>query len=1081
VAIVPRRDDIKKILLIGSGPIIIGQACEFDYSGTQACKVLKEDGFEVVLVNSNPATIMTDPEFADRTYIEPITPAVVAKIIERERPDALLPTLGGQTGLNVSVALAESGVLDRFNVELIGARYEVIRKAEDRNLFKAAMNNIGLEVPDSDFAYSLDESFDIAEKLGFPLVIRPSYTLGGGGGGLVYDEYELEEVCRQGLDLSPITEVLIEKSVKGWKEFELEVMRDKKDNVVIVCPIENFDPMGVHTGDSITVAPAQTLTDREYQMLRDASIDIMKEIGVETGGSNIQFAIEPDTGRMVVIEMNPRVSRSSALASKATGFPIAKIAAKLAVGYTLDEIPNDITRETPACFEPTIDYCVVKVPRWAFEKFPDTDTELTTKMKSVGEVMSIGRTFKEAMQKAVRSLEVDRYSLRDLEDTDPASLPGHLQRPSHFRLFYIYRALQEGMSVEEIYEHTMVDPWFLDNLLQIVEMQDDLEGRSLDDLDDDEFLEAKRFGFSDVEMARLAGTDELTVRAERKKRGIEAVFKSVDTCAAEFEAYTPYYYSTYESEDEVREGDRQKVMILGSGPNRIGQGIEFDYCCVHASFACRDAGYETIMVNCNPETVSTDYDTSDRLYFEPLTFEDVMNIIERENPIGVIVQLGGQTPLKLAIPLERAGVPILGTSPDAIDMAEDRERFGNVLKKLGIPHAADGTATSFEGALEVSRRIGYPVLVRPSYVLGGRAMEIVYTDEMLEKYMASAVKASPEHPVLIDKFLEEAIEIDVDALCDGEDLFVGAVMEHIEEAGIHSGDSACVIPPHTLADETIVTIKEYTKRMALELGVVGLINVQYAVKEDIVYVIEVNPRASRTVPFVSKSIGLPLAKLATRIMLGEKLKDMQIREQPHFDHFSIKEAVLPFRRFPGADAVLGPEMKSTGEVMGIDSSFGVAFAKSQMSSNTNFPTEGVAFISVNNRDKRSAIQLARALEDLGFQILATSGTADVLDKNGIKVECVRKVGEEGENVLDLVRGGKIDLVINTPLGKGARGDGYHIRSEATMSGVPCITTMSAAFTLVQGIWALKDSGVEVRTIQEYHADMEAAVPEEEAG
>ena len=1074
----PRRDDINKILLIGSGPIVIGQACEFDYSGTQACKVLKEDGFEVVLVNSNPATIMTDPEFAARTYIEPITPAIVAKVIERERPDALLPTLGGQTGLNVSVALAESGVLDRFNVELIGARYEVIRKAEDRNLFKKAMSNIGLEVPESDFAHSMEECVSIADKLGFPLVIRPSYTLGGGGGGLVYDQQDLEEVCRQGLDLSPITEVLIEKSVKGWKEFELEVMRDKNDNVVIVCSIENFDPMGVHTGDSITVAPAQTLTDREYQMLRDASIDIMQEIGVETGGSNIQFAIEPDTGRMVVIEMNPRVSRSSALASKATGFPIAKIAAKLAVGYTLDEIPNDITRETPACFEPTIDYCVVKVPRWAFEKFPDSDPELTTKMKSVGEVMSIGRTFKEALQKAVRSLEVDRYSLRDLEDTDPASLPGHLERPSHFRLFYIYRALEEGMSVEEVYRHTMVDPWFLDNMLEILQMQRSLEGRELPEISDEEILEAKRFGFSDVELARMFGSTELAVRGERQNRGIRAVFKSVDTCAAEFEAYTPYYYSTYESEDEVRLGERPKVMILGSGPNRIGQGIEFDYCCVHASFACRDAGYETIMVNCNPETVSTDYDTSDRLYFEPLTFEDVMNIVEREKPMGVIVQLGGQTPLKLAIPLERAGVPILGTSPDAIDMAEDRERFGNLLKKLEIPHAADGTATSFEGALEISRLIGYPVLVRPSYVLGGRAMEIVYSDEMLEKYMASAVKASPEHPVLIDKFLEDAIEIDVDALCDGDEVFVGAVMEHIEEAGIHSGDSACVIPPHTLDDETVETINKHTRVMALELGVIGLINVQFAVKEDVVYVIEVNPRASRTVPFVSKSIGLPLAKLATRIMLGEKIRDMDIREWRLLEHFSVKEAVLPFRRFPGVDAVLGPEMKSTGEVMGIDSSFGVAFAKSQMSSNNTFPTSGAAFISVNNRDKRSGIQLGRALEELGFRILATSGTADALEKNDIRVERVRKVGEEGETVLDLIRRGEIDLVINTPFGKGTRGDGYHIRSEATMSGVPCITTMAAAFTMVQGIWALKDNGVEVRSIQEYHADIRETLQED---
>ena len=1067
----PRRDDIEKILIIGSGPIVIGQACEFDYSGTQACKVLKEDGFRVVLVNSNPATIMTDPEFADRTYIEPINPEVVAKIIERERPGALLPTLGGQTGLNVSVALAEDGTLERFGVELIGARHEVIRKAEDRNLFKEAMRNIGLDIPESDFAYSLSEARKIAKKLGFPLVIRPSFTLGGGGGGLVYDMDEFVEVARQGLDLSPITEILVEKSVKGWKEYELEVMRDKKDNVVIVCPIENFDPMGVHTGDSITVAPAQTLTDREYQVMRDASIDIMREIGVETGGSNIQFAVEPDTGHMVVIEMNPRVSRSSALASKATGFPIAKIAAKLAVGYTLDEIPNDITRETPACFEPTIDYCVVKVPRWAFEKFPEANPVLTTKMKSVGEVMSIGRTFKEAIQKAVRSLEVDRYGLRDLDDTSVDRLPEILSKASHNRLFYIYRALQEGISIEDIYGYTGIDPWFLDNLAQVAEMERRLEDFDLHSIPDELLREAKRYGFSDVELARILGANETSVRFHRLASGIGAVFKSVDTCAAEFEAYTPYYYSTYEIEDEVRGSDKEKVMILGSGPNRIGQGIEFDYCCVHASFACREMGYETIMVNCNPETVSTDYDTSDRLYFEPLTFEDVMNIVDREKPKGVIVQLGGQTPLKLALSLERARVPILGTSPESIDRAEDRERFGNLLKKLEIPHPPDGTATSFEGALEVGRRIGYPVLVRPSYVLGGRAMEIVYSDDMLEKYIASAVKASPEHPILVDKFLEEAIEIDVDAVSDGEDVLIGAVMEHIEEAGIHSGDSACVIPPHTLAAETVKTIEEYTRRLALELGVVGLINVQYAVKEDVVYVLEVNPRASRTVPFVSKSIGVPLAKVATRVMLGRKLSDLDVPRERHFEHFSVKEAVLPFQRFPGVDTVLGPEMKSTGEVMGIDASFGVAFAKSQLSSNTFFPTSGSAFISVNNRDKRAIILVARSLAEGGFRMFATKGTAKALKSNGIQVESVKKVGEGSPNVVDLIRDGKVDLVINTPYGHGSRGDGYYIRTAAALSGVPCITTMSAAYTLVQGISALKSNGITVKSIQEYHQEI----------
>ena len=1068
----PRRDDLESIMIIGSGPIIIGQACEFDYSGTQACKVLKEDGYRVILVNSNPATIMTDPEFADRTYIEPITPEVVAKIIDRERPDALLPTLGGQTGLNVSVALAENGTLERFGVELIGARHEAIRKAEDRNLFKEAMRSIGLETPESDFAYSMTEARAIAERLGFPLVIRPSFTLGGGGGGLVDGLDEFVEVCRQGLDLSPITEILIEKSVKGWKEYELEVMRDKMDNVVIVCPIENFDPMGVHTGDSITVAPAQTLTDVEYQALRDASIAIMREIGVETGGSNIQFAVEPNTGRIVVIEMNPRVSRSSALASKATGFPIAKIAAKLAVGYTLDEISNDITRETPACFEPTIDYCVVKVPRWAFEKFPDADPVLTTRMKSVGEVMSIGRTFKEAIQKAVQSLEIDRYSLRDLDGVRVEDLPDLLAKPSHYRLYYIYRALQSGMTVDEIFRSTEVDRWFLDNLAEVAEMEAVLEGHDLHSIPDEMLLEAKRFGFSDVELGRLLGANEVETREHRLEKGIRAVFKSVDTCAAEFEAYTPYYYSTYESDDEVRSTDKQKVMILGSGPNRIGQGIEFDYCCVHASFACREMGYETIMVNCNPETVSTDYDTSDRLYFEPLTFENVMNIVERERPFGVIVQLGGQTPLKLAIPLERAGAPIIGTSPDAIDRAEDRERFGDMLKKLGIPHPPDGTATSFDGAVTAARRIGYPVLVRPSYVLGGRAMEIVYSDDMLEKYMASAVKASPEHPILVDKFLEEAIEIDVDALCDGEEVYVGAVMEHIEEAGVHSGDSACVIPPHTLAEEQVQTIKDYTRRLALELEVVGLINVQYAVKGDVVYVLEVNPRASRTVPFVSKSIGIPLAKLATRVMMGEKIADLELPGERELKHFSVKEAVLPFRRFPGVDTILGPEMKSTGEVMGIDTSFGVAFAKSQMSSNNVFPTAGTAFISVNNRDKRGGILLARSLEEMGFRILATMGTATALERNGVPVERVRKVGEEHPNIADLIREGKVDLVINTPFGRGARGDGYNIRTEATMSGVPCITTMQAAFSVVQGIAALRRNDISVKSIQEYHAEIE---------
>ena len=1086
----PRRKDIDKILLIGSGPIVIGQACEFDYSGTQACKVLKEDGYKVVLVNSNPATIMTDPEFADRTYIEPITPEWVAKIIERERPQALLPTLGGQTGLNVSVALAESGTLDRYGVELIGARHEVIIKAEDRNLFKEAMRNIGLDLPESDFAYSLEEARSIANDLGFPLVIRPSFTLGGGGGGLVYNMEEFLETARHGLDLSPITEILIEKSVKGWKEYELEVMRDKKDNVVIVCPIENFDPMGVHKGDSITVAPAQTLTDAEYQILRDASIDIMREIGVETGGSNIQFAIEPDTGHMVVIEMNPRVSRSSALASKATGFPIAKIAAKLAVGYTLDEIPNDITRETPACFEPTIDYCVVKVPRWAFEKFPGADPALGTKMKSVGEVMSIGRTFKEAVQKAVRSLEIDRYALTDIDNTPVAELPAELEIASHDRLYQVYSALQNGMGIEEIYERTGIDPWFVDNLAQIAEMEETLGTQSLASIPDDLLREAKRYGFSDVELARLFATTHEEVRSNRIGRGIKAVFKSVDTCAAEFEAYTPYYYSTYEDEDEVRDTDKQKVMILGSGPNRIGQGIEFDYCCVHASFACREMGYETIMVNCNPETVSTDYDTSDRLYFEPLTFEDVMNIVERERPMGVIVQLGGQTPLKLAIPLENAGVPILGTPPSAIDDAEDRELFGKLLKKLEIPHPPDGTATSVEEALEAGRRIGYPVLVRPSYVLGGRAMEIVYSDETMEKYIKSAVKASPEHPVLVDKFLEDAKEIDVDALCDGREVFIGAIMEHVEEAGIHSGDSACVIPPPFLSEELMEVIEAHTERLALELGVIGLLNVQYAVKDDRVYVLEVNPRASRTVPFVSKAIGVPLAKMATRVMLGQTLDELGLKEErfSRLKHVSVKEAVLPFVRFPGVDTVLGPEMKSTGEVMGIDdysahseSGIGMAMVKAQIASYNHFPISGTAFISTPDKKKPAAVNIARRLVDEGFKLLATEGTARSIAERGIPVEVVKKVGDGTPDVVDFIREGKVDLVINVPEGRGSRGSGYSIRTAATMNGVPCITTIQLADIVIMGITALRTRGLKVKSLQEYHMEISRHNAERSSG
>ncbi|MBE0447169.1 MAG: carbamoyl-phosphate synthase large subunit [Actinobacteria bacterium] len=1066
----PRRNDIQKVLIIGSGPIIIGQACEFDYSGTQACKVLKEDGFEIVLVNSNPATIMTDPEFADRTYIEPITPEVVERIIARERPQALLPTLGGQTGLNTAVALAESGVLDKYCVELIGAKLPAIRKAEDRSEFKAAMQKIGLEVPQSGFAYNLNNALELADELGFPLVIRPSFTLGGTGGGIAFNQEEYINIVSNGLMLSPVSEVLIEESVIGWKEYELEVMRDLNDNVVIICSIENFDPMGVHTGDSITVAPAQTLTDVEYQKLRDASITIMREIGVETGGSNIQFAIHPGNGRIAVIEMNPRVSRSSALASKATGFPIAKMAAKLAVGYTLDEISNDITKETPASFEPTIDYVVTKVPRWAFEKFPETDPTLTTKMKSVGEVMAIGRTFKESLQKAIRSLEIDRYGLgADGKDEIHADqLNTKLAVPNQDRLFYIKYALEAGMSVDKINDLTKIDPWFIDQIYQLVEVEKEIRGYRLEDMPGELLREAKRHGFSDYQIAYLTGSREDQVRKRRMDDGIIATFKTVDTCGAEFEAYTPYYYSTYESECEVRHSDKPKIIILGSGPNRIGQGIEFDYCCVHASFALKEEGYETIMVNCNPETVSTDYDTSDRLYFEPLTYEDVMNIVERERPEGVIVQFGGQTPLKLAGPLGKAGVPIIGTSPDSIDLAEDRKRFEVLLRKLKINQPPNGTAISYEGALEVVRRIGFPVLVRPSYVLGGRAMEIVYSEDMLESYILKAVKASPDHPILIDKFLEGAIEVDVDAVCDGEDVLIGGIMEHIEEAGVHSGDSACVIPPYTLSEDIIDQIKEYTVQLAKELSVRGLLNIQCAVQDEIVYVLEVNPRASRTVPFVSKSIGMPIAKIAARVMAGKSLKDMGYIEALSIDHISIKEAVLPFGRFPEVDTVLGPEMKSTGEVMGIDKSFGDAFAKAQISAGLNLPTRGSVFISVRNRDKRSIIFLAKKLYELGFKIYATKGTANMLSRNGVSAKATKKVQEGRPNVVDLIKNRTVGLVINTPWGKGTRIDGYEIRTTAAAYGIPCITTIAAASAVVQGIEALIGGELDVKAIQGYH-------------
>ena len=1082
----PKRTDIKKILIIGSGPIVIGQACEFDYSGTQACKVLKEEGYQIILVNSNPATIMTDPEFAHRTYLEPITPSIVEKIIAEELPDALLPTLGGQTGLNMAVSLAESGVLAKFGVELIGANLEAIKKAEDRSSFKEAMKKIDLEVPKSRYCHNLIEALETAEKFGFPLVVRPSFTLGGTGGGIAYNLEEFRDTVSKGIMLSPVKEVLVEESMAGWKEYELEVMRDIKDNVVIVCPIENFDPMGVHTGDSITVAPAQTLSDKEYQVLRDASIAIMTEIGVETGGSNIQFAVHPETGRLVVIEMNPRVSRSSALASKATGFPIAKIAAKLAVGYTLDEIPNDITKETPACFEPTIDYVVVKVPRFAFEKFPEADSRLTTQMKSVGEAMALGRTFKEAIQKAIRSLEIDRFGLGadGKDDIEPGELSTKLAVPNQDRLFYIKYALKTGMSLDEVYELTKIDRWFLSQIQEIIDMEDEIKklqasGYRLQatsaklQVPDSGFQEllwqAKRFGFSDVQLAHLLDTDEKTIRGLRKDLGVKSAFKMVDTCAAEFEAHTPYYYSTYDQENEVKPSSRRKIMILGSGPNRIGQGIEFDYCCVHASFALKDEGYETIMVNCNPETVSTDYDTSDRLYFEPLTFEDVMNIVETEKPEGVIVQFGGQTPLKLAIPLEQAGVKILGTSPEKIDLAEDRKRFGKLLKDLKLAHPPGGVATSFEEALRVGREIGYPLLVRPSYVLGGRAMEIVYSEDMLERYITFAVKASPEHPILIDKFLEDAIEIDVDAVADGEDVFIGGIMEHIEEAGVHSGDSACVIPPYSIDEEILQKIEETAVKIAKALNVLGLLNIQLALKEGAVYVLEANPRASRTVPFVSKATGVPLAKLASQVLVGGKLKEL-VKERKKPEHIAIKEAVLPFGRFPQVDTVLGPEMKSTGEVIGIDSSFGFAFAKAEAGASQELPTEGKAFISVRNRDKNGIVPIAQKLSELGFEIYATKGTAEVLTQRGIGVKQVLKVREGHPNIVDLIKNKEIGLVINTPWGKGPRTDGYHIRTAASSYGVPCITTLSGAAAAIQGIQAVIGGEMSVRALQDYHSN-----------
>jgi len=1103
----PKRNDIKKILIIGAGPIVIGQACEFDYSGTQACKALKEEGYKVILINSNPATIMTDPGLADRTYIEPVIPEIVEKIIEREMPDALLPTMGGQTALNIAVSLAESGVLKKYNVELIGAKLPAIKMAEDRELFKEAMKRIGLEVPRSGYAKTVTDALSIVEEMNYPVIIRPSFTLGGTGGGIAYNSEEFQEMVQYGLDASPYSELLIEESVIGWKEYELEVMRDSKDNVVIICSIENFDPMGVHTGDSITVAPAQTLTDKEYQIMRDAALKIIREIGVDTGGSNIQFSLNPDNGKMYVIEMNPRVSRSSALASKATGFPIAKIAAKLAVGYTLDEIPNDITKKTPASFEPTIDYVVTKIPRFTFEKFLQADATLTTQMKSVGEVMAIGRTFKESLQKAIRSLEIGscgfeiKKSVRyEKSDEYIDIIKNKLRVPNWERLWYIGDALRCGMTVDTIFEHSKIDRWFLHNIREIIEFEEEIrnQGELLPDL----LRQAKELGFSDRRIAQLLSTGkksggkrcdvpsgkdleakEHEIRKKRIEAGIVPVYKTVDTCGAEFEAYTPYLYSSYEkpcyklevrsqksevrSECEASPTNRKKVVILGSGPNRIGQGIEFDYCCVHASFALKEEGIETIMVNCNPETVSTDYDTSDRLYFEPLTFEDVMNIIEKEKPYGVIVQFGGQTPLKLAVPLENAGVKILGTSPDSIDIAEDRERFDKLLTKLDLKRPESGIARSTDEAIKVAGKVGYPVMVRPSYVLGGRAMEIVYTEDNLKNYMAKAVEASPEHPVLIDKFLNNATEVDVDCISDGEDVVIGGIMEHIEEAGIHSGDSACSLPPYSLDAKVIEDIRSQAISLAKELNVVGLMNVQFAVKGNDVYILEVNPRASRTVPFVSKAIGRPLAKLASKIMLGRTLKELEFTTEVIPQHISVKESVFPFIKFPGVDTILGPEMKSTGEVMGIDENFGKAFAKAQIAAGTKLPLKGKVFISVRDEDKRDIVPVAKQLKDRGFEIVATSGTAKYLKENDIDAEFIYKVGEGRPHIVDRVKSGEIAMVINTSFGAKTVADSYSIRRSALVYNVPYFTTVSGAKAATQGIISLIKEGLQVRPIQEY--------------
>lgn len=1071
----PKRTDITSIMLIGSGPIVIGQACEFDYSGTQALKALKQEGYRVILVNSNPATIMTDPDFSDATYIEPLKSDIIARIIERERPDALLPTLGGQTALNLTVELHEAGILDKFGVELIGAGIEAIRKAEDRNLFKIAMKNIGVDLPRSGYAASLEQAWQIAHEVGFPNVIRPSFTLGGTGGSIAFDEESFDQLVISGLNMSPVGRILVEESVLGWKEFELEVMRDLHDNVVIICPIENFDPMGVHTGDSITVAPAQTLTDKEYQILRDQACAIMREIGVATGGSNIQFAVHPQTGRVVVIEMNPRVSRSSALASKATGFPIAKIAAKLAVGYSLDEIANDITQKTPASFEPTIDYVVTKIPRFTFEKFSGADDTLTTQMKSVGEVMAIGRTFKESLQKAIRSLEIDSYGFepRLSRNLSEKEILEHIRRPSPGRLWFIADAIRSGIEIEKISEASAIDIWFLSQIAEIVQMEEKIREPGFFSGPDakDNLKTAKSFGFSDIRLATLTGKTEENIRILREELEVKPVFKRVDTCAAEFEAYTPYLYSSYEDECEANVTNRRKILILGGGPNRIGQGIEFDYCCVHAALALREDGFETIMVNCNPETVSTDYDTSDRLYFEPLTLEDVLAVVEKEKPEGVIVQFGGQTPLKLALPLWKAGVPIIGTSPEAIDRAEDRERFKELLTALGLNQPSNDIAHSYEEVIQVAQRIGYPVVVRPSYVLGGRAMEIVYNEEDLRHYLKVVVQASPDHPILVDGYLTGAVEIDVDAVADGDTVVIGGIMEHIEEAGIHSGDSACSLPPYNLGRYHTDEIRRITRLLALELQVKGLMNLQLALKDGEIYVLEVNPRASRTVPFVSKAIGIPLAKIAARVITGRKLKELGFTQEiiPHY--ISVKEAVFPFIKFPRMDVLLGPEMKSTGEVMGIDQEFGLAFLKAQYSTDFPIPSRGKIFLSVAGIDKDLAVIVARRLHRWGFSFVCTEGTAAALERAGIPCERVGKVHKGDTLVTEMIRRNEIVLVINASADKQAFQDSYHIRLAALNNNVPYCTTLAGANALSLGLQALKRGETfRVRSLQDYYAN-----------